>query len=658
VIRYLKGSVLTAAFAGGLVASADAADIIVNSNITTSTVWTASNTYNLQGQIYVTNGATLTIEAGTIVASTTNGGGSLAVTRGSQIFVNGTANAPVVMTSKADQATWASPTDPTSGTWRQGANEWGNLTLMGEAYISEDALLSNTATPSPSNEADMEGLTAGPSTDRYGGGNDDDDSGTINYLSIRYGGKVVGLNNELNGLSLGGIGRGTDIDYVEIMNNVDDGIETWGGTVNIKHFSIWNVGDDSFDVDQGWRGSAQFGLIVQGYSLDASQGSGVGDNCFETDGAEDSDWQPVTTTTIYNCTVIGQPVAGDHGTAWRDNARVQYRNCIFMDLGEQLVKFDNVDGDGGSGYGFNGTLSWPATWTTPYTATSTVNAPGNPAAFYMTQTSGNLAEIKDSVFFRNFDASAYTEATARGVFDAANNNVLIPGTDPLAGPVKSVCRGAAVVKGTKVMLPVTFLDPRPANEATTSVAAAATGAPTNFEAAMYRGAFAPGTATTWLSGWTASWAFGFTPDVTTSAVSYCTAGTSASGCKALTFASGVPSATAASGFELYACGVEGNKDGLFFVGTNGRQANSWGNGTSYQCVVPPVKRAGLLTGTGTNGACDGFFSQDMTAHWTTKPAQNPGAGTVAQAQFWYRDPTNTSNQTTSLSNAIEFTVAP
>jgi hypothetical protein len=84
------------------------------------------------------------------------------------------------------------------------------------------------------------------------------------------------------------------------MNNVDDGIEIWGGTVNLKYFSIWNVGDDSLDIDQGWRGKAQFGLIVQGYSLNASQGSGVGDNLIEIDGAEQSDWQPVTTASIYN----------------------------------------------------------------------------------------------------------------------------------------------------------------------------------------------------------------------------------------------------------------------------------------------------------------------------------------------------------------------
>ena len=141
-------------------------------------------------------------------------------------------------------------------------------------------------------------------------------------------------------------------------------------------------------------------------------------------------------------------------------------------------------------------------------------------------------------------------------------------------------------------------------------------------------------------------------------VTYCTSGFSAIGCQALICSTGIASATASSGFTLEATGVEGAKDGLFFFGTNGRQANSWGNGTSFQCVVPPVKRAGLLTGTGTPGACDGFFSQDLNARWTAKPAQNPGAGAVVQAQLWYRDPFNTSNQTTSFSNAIEFVVRP
>ena len=116
-----------------------------------------------------------------------------------------------------------------------------------------------------------------------------------------------------------------------------------------------------------------------------------------------------------------------------------------------------------------------------------------------------------------------------------------------------------------------------------------------------------------------------------------------------------PSASATSGFVLSASNVEGSKDGLFFFGANGRQVNPWGNGTSYQCVVPPTSRAGLLTGVGTLGACDGSFAQDLNALWCAacpKPAKNPGAGAVVQAQLWYRDPQNSSSQTTVSSRSV------
>ena len=144
-------------------------------------------------------------------------------------------------------------------------------------------------------------------------------------------------------------------------------------------------------------------------------------------------------------------------------------------------------------------------------------------------------------------------------------------------------------------------------------------------------------------------------------VTYCTAGTSASGCQALLSAIGTPSASAASGFVLQANGVEGTQVGLFFWGTHGKQANPWGNGTSLQCVVPPVTRGGLLAANGTIGACDGTFPQDLNALWCPacpSPQKNPGANALVHAQFWYRDQASTSNKPTSLSNAIEFLVAP
>ncbi len=510
IMLNMKKIALMLLVAVALAGSADAGTVDVTANITTSTTWTADNTYNLTKQIYVEPGATLTIEAGTLVQSTANVGGSLAVCRGAKIYVNGTKDAPVVMTSSNDDRT----------NWREACNEWGNLTVMGDALISASHFNGvprgdNTETPTGLNERQMEGL-ANPSLDMYGGDNDDDDSGSITYLSLRYGGKVIGLGNELNGLSLGGIGRETTIHHVEIMNNVDDGIEIWGGTVNLKYVAIWNIGDDSFDIDQGWRGKAQFGLIVQGYSTDADQGSGVGDNMFEHDGAEESDAQPVTTGAIYNFTAIGQPVDGDGATAWRDNARIQYRNCIFMDCGEKVVRPDGDDGDGQAGYGYNGTLSWEETWTTDaghsHDYDATVNqmssepasdAFNHPTQMYQAQQlDGKLAEIRDSVFYNNTD---YAEADARGVFAASNNNVKEPGDMPIQG----ITREHPVLKGGKVMQRVTKLDPRAAHDAVESDA----NAPADgfYTPAKFRGGFSP--SHNWLLGWTAADEFGLLEDV-------------------------------------------------------------------------------------------------------------------------------------------------
>src|SRR5262245_43149904 len=143
--------------------AAHASEILVTTDISTSTTWTSDNVYNLQLQIYVLPGATLTIEAGTLVSSDTNIGGSLAVCKGAQIFVQGTRTKPVIMTSKADVATWTGG-DPTTGVWREACNEWGNLTVMGAGYISANnhgGSTSNIPTPDPNNVAPMEGLIAG-----------------------------------------------------------------------------------------------------------------------------------------------------------------------------------------------------------------------------------------------------------------------------------------------------------------------------------------------------------------------------------------------------------------------------------------------------------------------------------------------------------------
>ncbi|MFK7740374.1 MAG: hypothetical protein AB8H80_08615 [Planctomycetota bacterium] len=497
-------------------ASLVSAQTVITGNIATSQTLTLANSpYELQGDVYVLPGATLTIEPGVRFESSNNS--TLAITRGAQIIAEGNQDAPITFTSSAD-----------NGVYRPNANnEWGNLTIMGDAYISESDVATNSAVPSASNFANMEGLQpANPSFNDYGGGNANDDSGTLAFCSFRYGGLAVAPGVELNGLSLGGIGRNTDIHHIEILNNLDDGIEVWGGTVNLKYLSIWNVGDDSLDIDQGWRGKAQFGLIVQGASNTFGQGSGFGDNALEIDGAERCDWQPVTTAAIHNFTVIG---GGDPATLsssptdelveLRDNARVQFLNCIFMDAGKEVFNDKITDGEGANNTTVCGPGSAvPQMLTRMQTAASTTFAsnafPGSPeltpAQAYTAQNpAGNLVEVRGSIFFNNNSPLAYIEALGYGFFPQApvagtnNANNSIEAVSPITALTRSATETIAQGHST---FPVSFLDPTPTAIAQT----AAEFSPNDgfYTSARYVGAFSR--ANNWLIGWTGASQFGLT----------------------------------------------------------------------------------------------------------------------------------------------------
>jgi len=485
--------------------------VVFNAPFTGSiTLSAANNPHVLTGDIYIEPGATLTIGPGVRFESNLNS--TLAITRGAQIFAEGTQDAPIVFTSAAD-----------TGVYRQDANnEWGNLTVMGSGYISEDETVGNSAAPSPSNFADMEGLT--PATvgfNDYGGGNDNENSGTIAYCTFSYGGIASIPGKELNGLSLGGIGRGTDIHHVEVLNNIDDGIEIWGGTVNLSYLSIWNIGDDSLDIDQGWRGKAQFGLIVQGASNQGGQGSGFGDNAMEIDGAERCDWQPVTTAAIHNFTVIGgERPSGvnptDELVEFRDNSRVQFLNCIFMDAGKEVVNDKVSDEEGNNTLALCGGATVPqmlARMSTPATQTYALNAFANPAAAYQAQNpAGHLVEFRGCVYYNNNSGSAYTEALGYGIFDSfpvagtnhANNTISI--TMPITARTRAATTFIGSGSGNHGINPVTFLDPTPANDAL----AVAEVSPNDgfFRSAPYAGGFAPGN--NWLMGWSRTSVFGLT----------------------------------------------------------------------------------------------------------------------------------------------------
>lgn len=579
-MRYTN-KLLLASLAGlGLGFNATALD--VTADITTDTTWsTADSPVFLKDPILVKNGASLTIEAGVVVITLAADDGGIVVTRGSQLFVQGTAAAPVVMTSGNDVGTWAGSVvvpanaplgadglpdtaddvdvtavttvgNPGTGVQRQVSQEWRNLTIMGNAVISAsqfdfdgngspdirndpDTGAPNPTVPNGTASALMEGLNSGDGTDverAYGGGDDDDDSGTITYLSSRYTGRVLGEGDELNGYSFGALGRGTDISHIDLINNVDDGIEIWGGTVNIKYFNIWYAGDDSFDVDQGWRGKAQFGLIVQGFANKGApgQGSGAGDNIFETDGAEQSNVQPFTTASIYNVSAFGMP-NGDGATTWRDNARVQYRNMLFCEVGEELVRLDNQDGDGGQGYGFGGTLAFflPAAadiWDTPASTLPTTGAGAGayaPASLYLSQDpSGNLAELRDSVIYDPDGLSDSGEvAFILGLLEGAGGSPASSGANANAYssvvPVVKYDRSgasASIDGKTYTLIAPAGLDPRPAIDAAKESVGTAP-ADGFFTPAPYRGGFSP--TNNWAEGWTAASAFGYFANTGTNA---------------------------------------------------------------------------------------------------------------------------------------------
>lgn len=252
-------------------------NIIVNSNITENTTWTSDNVYQLGGRISVEDGATLTIEPGTIIkgeAGTGANATALLIARGGKLMAEGTPGAPIIFTSVADEIT---PDDLADGNFGSPNLDpdinglWGGVLILGKAPISASDAGGDV------NEIQIEGIPTSDPNGLYGGNTPDDNSGIIKYVSIRHGGTNIGQGNEINGLSLGGVGTGTTIENIEIVANQDDGIEWFGGTVNVTNVLVWNNGDDALDTDQSWAGTVDNFILIapagHGFELDGPEGS-------------------------------------------------------------------------------------------------------------------------------------------------------------------------------------------------------------------------------------------------------------------------------------------------------------------------------------------------------------------------------------------------
>jgi hypothetical protein len=263
----------------------------VTGEITEDTTWTNDKIYELNQKVVVNNGATLTIEAGTIIKGT-SGTGSLAsaliIARGSKISAEGTSTSPIIFTSSSDNIDLGE----TAGTNLDESNRglWGGLIILGNAPGSFKGDLV---------EVQIEGIPADDTFGLYGGTDAADNSGVLKYVSIRHGGALIGEGNEINGLTLGGVGNGTVIENIEVLANVDDGVEFFGGTVNVTNVLVWGQGDDALDIDQAYSGTIDNAVVVLG---DAS------DHAFEIDGPEGTS---TGSFTLQNATIIGNSVTAN-----------------------------------------------------------------------------------------------------------------------------------------------------------------------------------------------------------------------------------------------------------------------------------------------------------------------------------------------------------
>ncbi|MFL0799017.1 MAG: serine/threonine protein kinase [Agarilytica sp.] len=310
------------------------------------------------------DGATLTVRAGATVALS-DPDSAIAITRGSRLVARGRADAPITFTSEADiRGDITSP---------EAVQTWGGLAIAGFGFLNlcnyepgwdfaDDSPLTLQAGQSCSGE--LEGLEGGKELN-YGGTVPNDDSGELSYVVVKHAGFEVATDNELNGITFGAVGTGTELNNIEVYSNKDDGIEFFGGGADVTNYVAMYVQDDSIDLDQGYYGTITNALVIQGGGLPAGA-TRTGAHCVESDGSDGSNKAAniandyVTQATINNLTCItsakapgvagnGDPGAGinvEEGhmlTLNRSIVTTAYADATVDANGDALA---TVDGDG------------------------------------------------------------------------------------------------------------------------------------------------------------------------------------------------------------------------------------------------------------------------------------------------------------------------
>ncbi|ASU33067.1 hypothetical protein [Mucilaginibacter xinganensis] len=424
----------------------------VKGDIATNTTWTADKIYTLKGFVYVTNGATLTIEPGTIIKGDKASKGTLIVTRGAKVMAVGTADKPIVFTSSFAAGT-------------RNAGDWGGIILLGKAPVNQGG---NVAI-----EGGLDAKGDAAKYIQYGGTDANDNSGTLKYVRIEYAGIPFSPDNEINGLTMGGVGAGTTLDYIEVYRSGDDSFEWFGGTVNAKHLMAIGGLDDDFDTDFGFSGKVQFGLGQRYPTIADVSGS----NGFESDNdGSGSDKTPQTSAVFSNMTLLG-PISSltvpsnvnanyQHGAQIRRNSAESILNSVFAGFVEGIYIDDSKVTTAGS-------------TSTNYTAGRLVFENN---IIYGSNKKGNEVKgdnaVQKAIFEANlrakntFDATLYADALINDPFKFSSDFAR-PGTPVFTVKTGSLAETGALFTNAKV---------------TDSF----------FDKVTYRGAFG---ATDWTAGW-------------------------------------------------------------------------------------------------------------------------------------------------------------
>jgi hypothetical protein len=274
----------------------------ISGAITTSRTLSADKNYLLKGLVEVKAGATLTIEKGTTLKGDNASKAILLVEPGAKLIAEGSADEPIVFTSQAAEG-------------QRKAGDWGGVIILGKAPVNYAG-----------GKGTVEGILKNGTSTEFGGTDADDSSGALRFVRIEYAGVVLSTDNEVNGLTLAGVGRGTKIDHVQVRHALDDCFEFFGGTVDAKYLACQYNQDDGFDFDNGYSGRLQF-LVLQQDPNHAGD-----DNGFESDNdAQGSANGPLTNPTVYNATLLGKNKVVDglqYGMLLRRNSRGTYRNLL------------------------------------------------------------------------------------------------------------------------------------------------------------------------------------------------------------------------------------------------------------------------------------------------------------------------------------------